>query len=281
MCRRRYTEKRRGDADTATAGGRKKAFTLIELLVVIAIISLLVSILLPSLNQAKELARGAVCLSGLRQIGIGLAYYASEQGDYLPPWISNPSPPGFPFGHYFGVPGDRYASWYHLLSYYMGFEREEYTAGVDVLECPSVPEPWKSMSFPVNGYGYNFRFGGSGPEMHVQAGRLAKIDEFANASGLIIFCDAGYIDARRYFTLDPEEWAPMTNNPGHGEVAFPGDGNWFRYPGGNPPTGRPVPMARHAEQVGCMFLDSHAQLIAPPAILEPVAGESNCLFDKE
>jgi prepilin-type N-terminal cleavage/methylation domain-containing protein len=62
-----------------------KAFTLIELLVVVAIISLLVSILLPSLSKAKEMARIGVCLSNLHQIGTGFFTYASEDGNgYLP-----------------------------------------------------------------------------------------------------------------------------------------------------------------------------------------------------
>jgi len=67
-------------AGRQTAAGRRKAkaFTLIELLVVIAIISLLVSILLPSLNRAKELAKKAVCLSNLHHVSLSYAMYRSE-----------------------------------------------------------------------------------------------------------------------------------------------------------------------------------------------------------
>ena len=58
---------------------RSQGFTLIELLVVIAIISLLVSVLLPSLNKAKELAKRAVCSVNLKNIGMGMYLYAEDE----------------------------------------------------------------------------------------------------------------------------------------------------------------------------------------------------------
>ena len=64
---------------------RISAFTLIELLVVISIIALLLSILLPSLNNARRQARLAVCKTNLRQIGQAILIYASEHKDLLPP----------------------------------------------------------------------------------------------------------------------------------------------------------------------------------------------------
>lgn len=62
----------------------RTGFTLIELLVVTAIISLLVSILLPALNKAKQAAQRAVCASNLRGIGAGFAFYTADYPDYLP-----------------------------------------------------------------------------------------------------------------------------------------------------------------------------------------------------
>jgi prepilin-type N-terminal cleavage/methylation domain-containing protein/prepilin-type processing-associated H-X9-DG protein len=56
----------------------KKAFTLIELLVVIAIIALLLSILMPALQRAKEAGMRAVCLSNLHQLGLSWTVYADE-----------------------------------------------------------------------------------------------------------------------------------------------------------------------------------------------------------
>ena len=66
-----------------TLHGRPAAFTLIELLVVIAIIALLVSILVPSLQKARELARGAVCLSNLKTMSLGMALYSGENNGFI------------------------------------------------------------------------------------------------------------------------------------------------------------------------------------------------------
>lgn len=57
---------------------RKRAFTLIELLVVVAIIALLISILLPSLQGAREQAKKAKCLAHISAIGKGFQTYTSE-----------------------------------------------------------------------------------------------------------------------------------------------------------------------------------------------------------
>lgn len=62
----------------------KKSFSIIELMTVVLVILLLISLLIPTFVTLKKNARGAICKSQMRQIGVMTTNYISEHGGYLP-----------------------------------------------------------------------------------------------------------------------------------------------------------------------------------------------------
>jgi prepilin-type N-terminal cleavage/methylation domain-containing protein/prepilin-type processing-associated H-X9-DG protein len=92
-----------------------RGFTLIELLVVISIIALLVGILLPALGAARKSARSVVCMSYVRQIGMGHGLYGVDHKDQIVLPADRWSKPNYFSQQYV---------WFQALSQYMGEEDE-------------------------------------------------------------------------------------------------------------------------------------------------------------
>ena len=94
----------------------KKHFTLIELLVVIAIIAILAAILLPALGKARDKAKTTGCLSNLKQLGVAVNFYSSENEDYMPFMANNDYKPQ----HF--ISKLKFATWKGQIAPYVGKE---------------------------------------------------------------------------------------------------------------------------------------------------------------
>lgn len=90
--------------DSSRAG-----FTLIELLVVVAIIMVLLSVLLPSLSQARGRAKSVQCLANLKQLGLAFSFYAGDNAGQYPLFNI--------YGH--GKPGFRKQYYPNVLAQYI------------------------------------------------------------------------------------------------------------------------------------------------------------------
>ena len=258
-------------AGPAPSHRRRRAFTLVELLVVIGIIAVLISMLLPALNRAREQARAAKCLSNLRQLTMATLGYCNFNKGFFPGpgrhgnnpiesnWIAwdgtpaNDENPALPtyidnsvLQQYIGAKGD-------------GFKALLRCDSDDITSRPAITDPTRFWS-----YSYSLNFILTDPFRYAtlpwsmpMGQRRLKISQVRNSSQKIMFVEE---DSK---TIDDGIWNPFIVDPSVTPLVYYGRG-----PG---PTSNPNMLADRHERTktklnpygrgSVSFCDGHAEII--------------------
>jgi prepilin-type N-terminal cleavage/methylation domain-containing protein/prepilin-type processing-associated H-X9-DG protein len=198
-----------------------RGFTLIEVLVVVAIIVLLVSILLPSLSTARKRARGSVCLSNMRQLGVASHMYANVWKGVL-----------VDYGLAHGGSVDETTTWINSL-------RREYGNKL-VARCPEDDSAYWDQYYPGTGQKRRVSYGVN----EYLTGRIAGYERFRRMEAIrrpattILFCE-------------------MTRNGEYAVSDHVHPVNWALNP--QPEAEKQIELKLHVEKSNYVFADSHAE----------------------
>lgn len=245
---------------------RARGFTLVELLVVIGIIALLISILLPSLNKAREQARAIKCASNLKQIGNALQMYLNTYNGYCHPWTNNgkvlenateyvdPNITGVPSG---GTATERLAYWGVFYAVAGKLPKEVFNCPSDQYLSRNGSGDGMWSTYGLNAYGLGFEkgltrppyFGGSNTEIALffQKSAPSLDDPTKNATQWF---------GRRLTRLRSACDTVFAQD--HVEITFDGNGdifwNWYQHVG---PPDLGFNVLRHNRRSNALWADGH------------------------
>ncbi|MHC4742068.1 MAG: type II secretion system protein [Planctomycetota bacterium] len=206
--------------------GRKRGFTLVELLVVIAIIALLMAILLPALNRAREQGKRAVCLNNVHSLTLGWMMYCDENDERLP--FADASDDGW----IKQIPGFRTnpekAPREDQLEALKGGTLFPYLKSTDIFRCPVAPKNefrTYSITHAMNGYAGESWGGGKIIKQRISfihhASRIVFLDDFVRD------WDACWM----VYWKQPKWWNTTPVRHGYGNVFSFADGHseWWKW----------------------------------------------------
>ena len=209
----------------------RQGFSLIELLVVTAIISLLVSIIIPSLSQARRLAEKVVCLGNLHNIGIAAMNYTTNYSGY--------------------IPRGNDLIWFNAFLPYVGGNKQvaDYRY-VKIYRCPSFPIEEQTVCYVDSSWSFDGRSDPVGFEVN-EPTSVSTFD-YPDQTIYISENDDGWWRQIITGPNDPNIDRQDVWNPGHLPDSSSTDITY----------GRRVSPNRHLAGCNCAFLDGHATWVA-------------------
>ncbi|MDR3690334.1 MAG: prepilin-type N-terminal cleavage/methylation domain-containing protein [Fimbriimonas sp.] len=205
----------------------RKAFTLIELLVVIAIIAILAAMLFPVFSQAKAAAKATACMSNMKQMGLALQMYVTDNDDrmfYRSGWVNSRSGntkilgPGDSANHY---------RWWNLMM--------PYVKSKGILACPADAMPTSSPDY--NGLTNILR-----SYMAISCAESLNLSSVEDSVDTMVITEKWGQD---YTGIRTDSWI----EPFNGDFTTDASDHARTFTASN----------RHAGRLNCSFLDGHAK----------------------